>query len=121
MAGQLVDQARAMFVGALKPKPSPPLVLVLGTEAALTKNVPPSPIELGLTISAAPSFSRKARYRFCCGKRPRKRLVPLPPKRGGPPGASSPSPPAGRRPPNPPANLLRDTSPDCPAVERSPA
>src|SRR5882724_10320234 len=63
MAGALVAQARGPLVIVLVPEGSGP-----GTDAPLTKNVPPSPKELGKTISAAPSFCRKERNRW---ERPR--------------------------------------------------
>src|SRR5438034_1065171 len=55
-AGALVDQTCGALVGAFVPRPSKP-----GMDAAATNNVPPSPWELVLTASAAPSLVRNER------------------------------------------------------------
>src|SRR5712671_1921847 len=57
MAGAFVAQTRTTFVALFVPRPSG-----AGTDASLTNSVPPSPCELALTTSAAPSFWRNDRY-----------------------------------------------------------
>src|SRR5882724_11331796 len=76
MGGALVDQAR----GELLEKPPPPNPAP-GTEAALTKKVPPSPWKLGETTTAAFSLARKE------SERPSPPARPLNPPRGPGPAA----------------------------------
>src|SRR5437588_6377584 len=58
IAGAFVAQTRTTFVALFVPRPSG-----AGTVASLTNSVPPSPWELALTTSAAPSFWRNDKYR----------------------------------------------------------
>src|SRR5438445_9860452 len=112
IAGAFVDHAR----GDLLENPPPP-TRAPGTEAALTKNVPPSPWKLGETTTAAFSLARKESERPSPPGRPRN-----PPRGPGPaaertellgPSESSPpwrTTPASRllgppRAPNPDPNL----------------
>src|SRR5881396_3821664 len=76
MGGALVDHAR----GELLEKPLPPNPAP-GTEAALTKNVPPSPWKLGETTNTAFSLARNESERAIPPERPRN------PPRGPGPGA----------------------------------
>src|SRR5438132_5313096 len=70
----LVDHARGeLLEKPLRPNPAP------GTEAALTKNVPPSPWKLGETISATFSRAKKESERVRPPGRPRN-----PPRATGP-------------------------------------
>src|ERR1044071_1221618 len=122
MAGAFVDHAR----GELLPPPPPPKPPAPGTDAELTKNVPPSPWKLGEITKAAFSFAKNAIARP--GPLPR----PLNPPRPGPDAERtellplSESSPALRRPlsnrlvpparaPKPPPNL-----PASPPVGKSP-
>src|SRR5438132_14311182 len=57
MAAAFVAQARIVFVALLVPLPSGE-----GTDASLTNRVPPSPCELAVRTSAAPSFWRNDKY-----------------------------------------------------------
>src|SRR5260221_13535499 len=110
--GALVDQPR----GEWRKKPPPPNPAP-GTEAALTKNVPPSPWKLGETTTAAFSLARNESERPSPPGRPRN-----PPRAPGPaaertellqPSESSPPPrttaasrlPVPPRPPKPGPNL----------------
>src|SRR2546421_699010 len=124
MAGAFVDQARGVLV---KPAKAFAFVLVslIGTLAALTKKVPPSPCELGYTTTEAPSFARNERKRVWGGNRPPR----------GPPRPSGPEPVAVRLVPtsselvdernarrgNPPPSAPSTTLPVIVAVLRSPA
>src|SRR5215468_3387547 len=87
IAGTFVAQARTWLVAFApksepKPKPDPVSEFVSlpgrGTDADVTNTAPPSPVELSLTINAAPSRARKGRKRP--GKpRPRRPNAPGPP------------------------------------------
>src|SRR5438132_1460788 len=74
MAGAFVDQARGeLLEEPPNPNPAP------GTEAELTKNVPPSPWKLGETTTAAFSLARNESERPMAPGRPRN-----PPRPPGP-------------------------------------
>src|SRR5438445_6034877 len=117
IAGAFVDHAR----GELLENPPPPSPAP-GTEAALTKNVPPSPWKLGETTTAAFSLARKESERAIPPGRPRN------PPRGPGPGAertellaaSESSPPLRATPASRLLNPAREPNP-APNLPESPA